>query len=228
LLFCGIIAALLWVGADILASIRYPGYSYTDQAISELSAIGAPTRPFLMPLLNLYSLLTLVFAVGVWLAAGPKRGLRTAAGLLFALGIINGVLGLINLVTPLGAMHTREELSQTGGSLTDTLHLMYAGVIVLSGPLMIGFGVSAFGRRWRLYSILTILVLVVFGAWTALDAPRVAANLPTPWMGLRERINAYGYMLWLALLAVALWRAPVTEAAGRPPTDIGSPQLTPY
>ena len=70
-------------------------------------------------------------------------------------------------------------------------------------------------------------MLIVAGAWAGLDGTRSAANLPTPWMGVKERINIYGYMLWLLMLAVVLLRAQVTEAAGRPLTGIGASQLTP-
>jgi hypothetical protein len=49
----------------------------------------------------------------------------------------------------------------------------------------------------------------VFGVLTGLDQPRLAANLPTPWMGVWERISIFGYMLWVAVLAIALLRAQV-------------------
>ena len=47
LLICGILSAVLYIGADIIAASLYEGYSYTSQAISELSAIGAPSKSFL-------------------------------------------------------------------------------------------------------------------------------------------------------------------------------------
>ena len=41
---------------------------------------------------------------------------------------------------------------------------------------------------------------------TAVDAPRLAAQLPTPWLGITERLNLVAYLLWIAVLAVALLR----------------------
>jgi hypothetical protein len=55
--------------------------------------------------------------------------------------------------------------------------------------LAIAFGAAAFGKRFRLYSIVSLVILVAFGALTFWDAPRIAANLPTPWVGVWERIN---------------------------------------
>jgi len=49
LLFCGILAPLLRVATDVLAAMWYPGYSYIDQTMSQLAAIGAPTRAVCIP-----------------------------------------------------------------------------------------------------------------------------------------------------------------------------------
>jgi hypothetical protein len=46
----------------------------------------------------------------------------------------------------------------------------------------------------------------VFGALTSLQAGRIATNEPTPWAGIEERMNSYGIMLWVAVLAVGLLR----------------------
>jgi hypothetical protein len=90
---------------------------------------------------------------------------------------------------------------------TDTMHIVVTSVIVLSILLFIGFGATADGKWFRLYSIVTIVIVIAFGAWTGLDGARMAAQLPTPWMGVKERISIYGPMLWALLLAVVLLRA---------------------
>ena len=67
LIICGILASLLYIGTDILAGMLWKGYSFTDQAISELLAIDAPTSGLVVPLFTLYDLLLVAFALGVWL-----------------------------------------------------------------------------------------------------------------------------------------------------------------
>lgn len=47
LLVCGILSSLLYVSGDIVAAMSWHSYSYTSQSISELLAIGSPTRRFL-------------------------------------------------------------------------------------------------------------------------------------------------------------------------------------
>lgn len=196
LLACGILAPLLYVATDMFAATRWDGYSYTAQTISETFAIGAPTRPLVLLRGLGYSVLVIAFGVGVRGSASGKRPLRVAGGLLVG-------IALVDLVAPFVApMHLRG----AERTLTDTMHIVLASVDVLCILLIIGFGASAFGKRFRLYSIGTILVVVVFGTLAGLDGPRIAANLPTPWVGVTERTSVFSYMLWLVVLAIGLLR----------------------
>jgi hypothetical protein len=146
-----------------------------------------------------YILLVIAFGLGVRMSAGPRRGLRIAGGLMIAIAVVD-------MLAPFAPMHQRAVLAAGGGTLTDTLHIVVGSLDVLLTLLIIGFGASAFGRGFRLYSIATIVLLLVFGALTGMAAPRLAANQPTPWLGLWERINIFGYMAWTVALAVGmLW-----------------------
>ena len=44
LLVCGIVSSLLYVAMNVFVPMQWEGYSSASQTISELSAIGAPTR----------------------------------------------------------------------------------------------------------------------------------------------------------------------------------------
>ena len=54
--------------------------------------------------------------------------------------------------------------------------------------------------------------MLVSGAWTGFEARGVPTNAPTPLLGLMERIDIGAYLLWTAVLAVALLRR--RDAAG--------------
>src|SRR5437762_1756219 len=73
LLACGIFSSLLYVAADVLGGLRYEGYSFISQAISELGAIQAPSKPFVDRLFTVYNLLALLFGIGVLRAAGGRN-----------------------------------------------------------------------------------------------------------------------------------------------------------
>jgi hypothetical protein len=79
--------------------------------------------------------------------------------------------------------------------------------------LAIGFGAASLGKRFRLYSVVTIAILVVFGTLTGIGAPRLEANLPTPWLGVWERICIASGMIWIAVLAIPLLRLETPAAA---------------
>jgi hypothetical protein len=79
-------------------------------------------------------------------------------------------------------------------------------VDVLFILLIVWFGGNAFGRRFRLYSMATLAVVIVFGALAGMEAPRVEANLPTPWIGLTERITIFASLLWIGALTIRLLR----------------------
>jgi hypothetical protein len=202
LLICGIISSLLYIAMNVFIPMRWEGYSSASRTISELSAIDAPTRSLWVPFGIVYALLAAAFGWGVRKSAAANRPLQIVGGLLF----INGV---ISLFWP--PMHQREVLAAGGGTLTDTMHIVFSMVTVLLFMLSIGFGAAAFGKRFRFYSIATMVILIAFGVLTGLDAPRMEANLSTPLIGVWERINIGVYMLWVMVLAIALLRAEKKE-----------------
>src|SRR5204862_7689369 len=89
LLVCGIVASLLYVA--MMEVIRYGGYSATSQTVSELSAIGAPTRNLWFWLSWLFTTLVFAFGWGVWKSAGRKRSLVVWGCLLLAFRLLGVV-----------------------------------------------------------------------------------------------------------------------------------------
>jgi hypothetical protein len=201
LLICGIVSSVWYVVTDVIGTLRYPGYSYADQWFSELTAQGAPTRDFMVALNGIpYTLLVSAFAEGVRTSAAPKRAGRITAAMLLlyaAFGFAGGVLF---------PMKPREALAAGEGTLRNTMHIPATAVMSLFIVLAVGFGSTLLGKRFQYYSYATIAILLVFGALTSLQAGRITTNEPTPWAGIEERMNSYGIMLWVAVLAVGLLR----------------------
>ena len=194
LLGCGILSSVLYVGTDLLASWRYHGYSYVGQTVSELSAIGAPTRSMWVTLLVVYDLLLIAFGAGLWRAAGAGRGLRIAGALMIG-------MALLGFAWP--PMHVRGEPT----SLTDTLHIVFTAVNGAFMMIAMVAAALAFGARFRAYTIATIAVMLAAGAWTGRLGADIQAGLPTPWIGIVERLIIYGHLAWVIVLAIALLRA---------------------
>jgi hypothetical protein len=195
LLLSGLASSLAAV--NVAVPLTWDEYSIANGTVSELSAIGAPTRALWIGLIVPYIFLFAAFGCGVLKSAGANRWLRLAGWLIL-------VYSVFNLYWP--PMHRREVLATGGGTLTDVLHLVWAGVTVFLFVLIMGFAAIALGRLFRVYTIVSVVALIVCGLITSLDAPNVAANLPTPWIGVWERVNIGVFLLWVAILSISLVR----------------------
>lgn len=193
---CGIFASLLYVGADLLAGTLWEGYSFVDQAISELSGIGAPTRPLIMSTGLAYCVLMIAFGLGIW-SLRRNVALRVTGALLVGIG----VLGFVWTPFPMNPRGSE-------ATFTDLMHSILAGVNVILFLLAIGFGALASKGRFRLYSIATLLGLIAVGAVSFFMAGGQVSTTgvisPPPAFGLIERIDAYGCVVWTAVLAFVL------------------------
>ena len=194
LLACGIVGAALYPLSDILAAIRYPGFSYRDQAVSELFAIGAPTSTLVVSLFSVSSTLLLVFAVGMWMSANSRRSVRAMA-VMMALNTIDALV-LWNLFP----MHMRG----SEPTFTDLMH----GVLAVDPFLLAAVVLGAVAiRGWfRVYTVATIVFTSVLAIIGMSFISAVVANQPTPWMGAAERASQYAMNVWYAVLAVVLLR----------------------
>ena len=199
LLISGILSSALYVVMNVVVAAQWPGYSSASQTISELSAIGAPTRQIGIVLGAFYTLLVTVFGWGIVISAGERRPLRVAGWAL----IVYGALGIAWLFFP---MHLRETLAAGGGTLSDTMHIVLAMVTVFLMVLAILCAAAALGIRFRVYSVATLAILLCFGLLTTLDAPKVSSNAPTPWLGVWERVNVGVFLLWVVVIAIVLLR----------------------
>ncbi|MDH4124473.1 MAG: DUF998 domain-containing protein [Gammaproteobacteria bacterium] len=178
MLVCGVLSPVLYAASDLLAGMQWSDYSFKDQTISELGAIGAPTQALFSILLVPTYLLFIAFGVGVWRAAFGWRNLRIAAGLLVLFGSIAITTG------PFVAMYPRGFEQGIAGAL----HLIEGAVEMLILLAAMGCAAIALWRAFRLYTIATVAVMLIFGAWSATDIPRIEAGLSTPWVGVEERI----------------------------------------
>jgi hypothetical protein len=192
LLFCGIISTVIYIATDTIAATKLPGYSYINQSVSELSAVGASTRPFWVFMTFIFTPLFTAFGIGVIRVA--KKISTRLTGILITMW---GLSGFLWLFFP---MHVRGQI----GSTTDTMHLVMAGLTVFIIFLFVSVGSMSAGKSFRNYSYLTILAMLVFGYFVARQTPQVVAQLPTPWMGVMERISAFSPMIWMSVFARVL------------------------
>ncbi len=193
LLACGVASSLVYAATDILASMRWQGYDWTARMVSDLLAVSAPTRSFIVVPMLIYNLLILVFGTGVWLRAW-NRSIRITGVILIAYGIVS-MFGL--LIFP---------LNYAAKGANATMHMVVTFALILLMFAFIALAAAGRGRAFRLYSISTVVVILAGAILAGAQIPRIEADLPTPGLGVFERLNIYSMLLWVAVFSVSLLR----------------------
>ncbi len=204
LLNCGILSSLLYFAMCVFVPVLYTGYSSTSQTISELSAINAPTRSLWVLLGIIYTVLFTAFGYGIVRVSKIKSRLRLIGWLTIAFGIIG-------IIWPFAPMHMRGQQF----SLTDAMHIAMGVVSVLLMLLIMVLGAPIHSKLFRLYSVISIIIFIVFGVLTGLDGPRLAENLPTPYIGIWERINIGVFLAYIVVLARILIQGLQSPASSK-------------
>jgi hypothetical protein len=199
----GVVAPLIYVGAVVLGGILTPGYSHVAGPVGALTMTGAPAAVVLIPLFALYNALLIAFAFTVrevlW-TKGVRLGL--AAPIALAVAALMGALMLLYPIDPLGAPSTA----------TGRMHAWFAGIAALAAMLAVLSTAGGLSRSgWRtlaVYSYASLAAIVVSDIWAAMTAGEMS-----PLMGLAERLTIAAFLQWLFVLALALVRRPLTNAA---------------
>ncbi len=196
LLLCGPMASVLYLASiDLIARRLHPTYHrFSSQMVSELMAMGAPTRPLLVRLLIPYNVLMLAFTAGVALAARQQRA---------SLGTVVALAGY-GVMSTLGLLAFPMDLRGTPNSRRDRRHIF--ATMVMSVFIVAAMPLSAVrsGAHFRRYTAVTLGGVLWFGGWSGMLARPMPG--PTPGVGLTERVNIYATMLWFATLALVLIR----------------------
>ena len=198
LLGCGIASTVAYLAMDLFGSLAWDGYSYIDQTVSELSAIDAPSRPIAALLGMVYNILLIPFAIGVAASSARHSLLRPAAAALLGIGL----MGMISAFFPIQMRGTGE------WTINETMHVTLVAITVVLIVMAMTLGGRSLGAGFFLYSRVSIAVTLLAGAIAGMNGTNLAANLPTPWMGVMERISIFTFLAWVASFAVVLLRQP--------------------
>ncbi|MCW3975193.1 MAG: DUF998 domain-containing protein [Candidatus Bathyarchaeota archaeon] len=196
LFYGGIFGPLVFLLVDIIGGIITPDYNYIINAVSELTQAGSENTYLLGSLFLISAIMTIAFGIGMLLNYKDRRSklLFTASILIITTGIFSGLTGTIFPMDPFNSEMT----------FAGIMHIILTGisaVFVMLLILMIGIGFHR-EKQWksfRLYSIITVIIMVVFGGLT----PALIMN-SIPLLGFFERIVIYAYLLWFFVLAFKL------------------------
>jgi hypothetical protein len=204
LLLAGFGAAGVYVVGDVLSGLIYKSsrpYSFSDQWISELTALGSPVRPLMVTVMIVHGLLLAAFAAGIVRAADRNRSLRwTGLALLAA-------TALAIWIHPFFPMSSRWMERGFSDEMHETLTFAWLPIIIMA----VALSAVAYRGWFRVYSIATLVAMTGFGIASGIAIQGLEEN-DTPWAGVFERINAYALMAWFAVLAATVIRRSLSDA----------------
>jgi hypothetical protein len=190
----GLVSLLSYTAAVVFAPLAYPGYVWTQQAVSDLSAANAPSRMLWNQLSSLYSLcgIVSVMAVCVFVQGKLNKLLRLGAYLFAAMNWVSA------------AGYASFPLTDSGyaGTFQDVMHMIVtAGVVGLSIISLVLFIIG--GLRKKAYVSLGIIALA---ALLIMFAGPVGIGLaPKSMFGIFERFSVFAATGFNAILGLYLF-----------------------
>ena len=190
---CGVIAPVLFIFMTILGGALRPGYSHLSDTVSELFSPGSPNKLLLDPLFTIYTLLMVLFGIGV-LRFVRKNENATPMGTIGASMLI--VAGSVSMTT---ATIFPQDAWGSAPTFPGKMHEILSGVvglISLLSMLLLGiwFNQAGIFPGFGTYSFITIGIV-------ALSTGVMIANMGGPLMGLTERITILFGFSWTFILA---------------------------
>jgi hypothetical protein len=196
LFICGIIAPFFFFGIDMLAGSLWTGYNFVSQSLSDLSAVGAPTRPLVMVLQLVFDMLMIAFGIGVWKKGGHNRALRVSGA------AIIGNAAISSIVRAFVPWYLGKPASEPANTLNTVI--MFFGMVAFLLAMISGG--AAFHDWFRAYSFGTLLAYLGLCLLSLIVLSAIPAMQGTPTIGIQERTMVYGFLVWIALLALTFLR----------------------
>ncbi len=195
----GVISFLSYLCAVIFAPLAYPGYDWLSQAVSDLSADGAPSLKLwdsLSALYKAFSLLTMVIATLVASSSNRNKLLK--------LGIY--LFTVMSLFSNVG--YTMFPLSEAGfgGAFQDIMHVyvITAFVVLLSISSLI---LCIIGGHKKNGSKLIFIGAIVCFSMMMIGALSPTPIIPKSIFGLFERFSTMSATAFTAIVGIWVYRS---------------------
>ena len=195
---CGMIAPVLFLFMTILGGAIRAGYNHITDTISELLSPGSPNKLLLDTLYLTFSLLLILFGVGILLFV---RKFKNSSWAGFAGAALFIAMGALNFST---AAFFPQDAWGTPETFFGKMHIILHGIISIISLLYMLL-ISHWTDQtkvfpgFRLYSFITICAAFI-------SAGLFAFNYGRPYMGLTERIATLIGFQWTFFLALNIYR----------------------
>lgn len=187
----GILSLIFYILHDVVGTLNYPGYNWTREAVSDLTATDSPVYGIAHSLSLVYGILSCLCSLLVCILV-KKEEKKT-----FRLGVY--LFTTMNFISAIG--YSLFPLSSKGydGSFQSFMHVyvITIAVVLLSIISLILISVGAFKSKKKLLGTLSIvaLLLMFFGA-------AGSGILPKSVFGIVERFSTYSAVVFTMVLGI--------------------------
>lgn len=192
----GIVAFLSYIAAMVFSPSAYPGYDWMSQAVSDLSAVNAPSRERWNLLAALYNAFTLpcLFAACIFIRGRLNKPLRVGIYLFTVMSCISKV------------GYSMFPLSDSGnaGTFQDVMHVYVVTppVVMLSIASLITIMVGGYRSKGK-YRTIAICATVALGMMFA--GPIGMGAFPKAYFGIFERFSVLAATGFTAVVGIELF-----------------------
>lgn len=190
----GIISLLSYTAMMVFSPLAYPGYNWLSMAVSDLSAVGAPSAALAERLNALFGPCAVVSVMAVCVGAAGCRSKLLKTGI--------GSFAAMEWITVVGYKMFPWVQGVAASSFQNVMHLLVTALVVLLSIislLLIAIG----GRKERLPSLSNWAI----GCLAAMMIGALGTGImPKSVFGLFERFSTFSAVVFNAILGVYLLR----------------------
>lgn len=192
----GVLSLLSYTAAVVFAPLAYPGYNWMAQAVSDLSASGAPSQMLWQQLASLYDVCGVVSVTLVCIFIQDKLTKTLRVGI-YLFAVMNWISSVGYAMFPLSD-------SGNAGAFQDIMHIYVVTVLVVLLSIVSLVVIMVGGYRDRRYRSLAIWAGI---ALLLMFAGAIGTNIvPREYFGIPERFSVFAAAGFNAVLGVYLYR----------------------
>jgi hypothetical membrane protein len=187
-LLCGILCIVFYVLHDIIGAMNYPGYDPMRQAVSDLTAVDAPSFAVASGYVAVYGIFSCICCVLLCIMAREEnKYIRTGIYLFTAMQAVSSIGYSLFPLTSSGY----------DGSMQSFVHVyvLTVLVVILSIASLVSIAIGGFKGGRKPFGVLALIALfcMFFGA-------AGSAALPVEVFGLVERFSTYSAVVFVGVL----------------------------
>ena len=189
-LVCGILSVIFYALHDIIGAQYYPGYEWTKQAVSDLTAVNAPSYVMAKSFTTIHGMFSAVCSAFLCVMVKNERWVFRIGVYLFCL--MHGISAIGYSLFPLTS-------SGYDGSIQSFMHVyvVTAMVVLLSIVSLILIAIGSFKGHHKALGVLTIIAFLCMFMGAA-----GSALFPKEVFGIVERFSTYSAVVFTAVLGV--------------------------